>query len=290
VARDAAAFPFVQFEFGFGLGPTDGRYVMRVEADGPAERVVVLATLGAPQRRTLRGRRGRELTAAEPEPVPTTRATLVRAEPFGATGEAERWLSDLRSDRDRAEAEVEQGARDLNAVLHAHRLAAADPYGPAVSPENAIVLRLGYGDGQRVSDGHFVAAWEPPRREPRGGRRRRRVSAPDERFARLLGGREQALASEELILRARADLEGGRPREAALQARVALECLVEELADESGAETGRRRAELADARGPIGDAANAALAGDPSEELQESVAAAISRMEALLRHRAHGAD
>ncbi|MEX2253421.1 MAG: hypothetical protein WD649_04660, partial [Thermoleophilaceae bacterium] len=172
-----ALFPFVQFEFGFVLGPADGRYLLRAEADGPARRVVVLATLGAPQRRTLRGRRGRELTAAEPEPVPTTRATLVRAEAFGSSAEAEGWLADLRGNRDRAEAEVEEAARDLGAVLHAHRLAAADPYGPAVSPDNAIVLRLGYGDGQRVSDGHFAAAWEPPRqRESR--RRRRRVAAP----------------------------------------------------------------------------------------------------------------
>ncbi|MEX2253420.1 MAG: hypothetical protein WD649_04655, partial [Thermoleophilaceae bacterium] len=110
-----------------------------------------------------------------------------------------------------------------------------------------------------------------------------------ERFARLVGAHEQPLAAEELILRARADLDAGRPREAALQARVALECLIAELADEQGAETGRRREELAEARGGIGDAANAALTADPADELQEQVAEVIGRMEALLRHRAHRA-
>jgi hypothetical protein len=282
-----ATFPFVQFEFGFVLGPADGRYLLRSRAEGPPRRVIVLATLGAPQRRLLRGRRGDDVTAAEPEPVPTTRATLVRAEAFDSVEEAERWLGEVRDSRDRAEAELEDAARDLNAVMHAYRLASADPYGPAVSPADALVVRLGYGDGQRVSDGHFAAAWEPPR--PRGRRRRRRrMTTPDERFARLVGAREHALAAEDLVLRARADADGGRPREAALQTRIALECLVAELADEPDAETGRRRAELEDARGAIGEAANAALAGDPSDELQERVAEVIARMEAALRHHAHG--
>ena len=53
------------------------------------------------------------------------------------------------------------------------------------------------------------------------------MEAPDERFAALLGAREQPLVAEELVLRARMDLDAGRPREAALQARVALEALAE---------------------------------------------------------------
>ena len=51
------------------------------------------------------------------------------------------------------------------------------------------------------------------------------MEAPEERFAALLGAREPQLVAEELVLRARADLDAGRPREAALQARVALEAL-----------------------------------------------------------------
>ena len=70
------------------------------------------------------------------------------------------------------------------------------------------------------------------------------MEAPEERFAALLGGRESPLAAEELVLRARADLDAGRPREAALQARVALEALLAELGRPPstglGASSGRR--------------------------------------------------
>ncbi len=81
------------------------------------------------------------------------------------------------------------------------------------------------------------------------------MEAPEERFAALLGAREQALVGEELVLRARADLDAGRPREAALQARVALEALLAEL----GRDGGGARAERAR---PWRRAANAALRGE----------------------------
>ena len=45
----------------------------------------------------------------------------------------------------------------------------------------------------------------------------------------MLGGREQLDACETLLLRARADLDAGRSREAALQLRVGLEALLVEL-------------------------------------------------------------
>ena len=55
------------------------------------------------------------------------------------------------------------------------------------------------------------------------------MEAPEERFAALVGGHGSPLAADELVLRARADLDAGRTREAALQARVALEALLAEL-------------------------------------------------------------
>ena len=92
-----------------------------------------------------------------------------------------------------------------------------------------------------MADGRFAEAWELP---PPGARRTRRsMEAPEERFAALLGGRGSPLAAEELVLRARADLDAGRTREAALQARVALEALLAEL--ESPA---RRRAWMSSGR------------------------------------------
>jgi hypothetical protein len=110
------------------------------------------------------------------------------------------------------------------------------------------------------------------------------MEAPDERFAAILGGREAALACEELILRARADADAGRSREAALQARIALESLLAEL----DALPDARRAALDGDRAAVGRAANAALRGplDPAE--REAVSEAITRMEAALR--AHRLD
>jgi len=252
------------------LGPVDGRYLLRPSRDADPERVLVLATLGAPQRRLLSGRRGRRVEEAAAEPVPTSRATVVRAQPFASQGDAEAWLAGLRDDRGRLEAEVAAAVRDLNSAIRGHRAAAADPHARDVSPAQALVVRVGYGAGEDVAEGRFSDAWELP---PDGERTRRSMQAPEERFAALLGGRERLLACEELVLRARADLDAGRPREAALQARIALEATLAELPS----------TELEDDRASIGDAANAALRGDPPAELQEAVAASVARMEASLR-------
>lgn len=239
---------------------------MRTAADAPAEAILVLRTLAAPERRRLRGRRGTRATEAAPEPVPTTRATVVRPQPFADAGEAERWLAEARRE---ADAELAAAVAVVNRALHAHRVAAADPYAADVAPERALVARIGYGGGDAVADGRFDDAWELPR--PARERPKRSMEAPEERFAAILGGREAALAAEDLVLRARADLTAGRTREAALTARVALEALI--------AETG---APLDDQRGPVGEAANAALRGEPDAAALEQ---ALDRMEAALRRR-----
>ena len=118
----------------------------------------------------------------------------------------------------------------VNRFLRAHRAAAADPYGREVSPEHALVVRVGYGDGDHVADGRYAAAYELPRKAK--GSRRREDLSPAERLAAIVGGRDEQLACEELVLRARADIDAGRPREAALQARVALEAALAELGGE----------------------------------------------------------
>jgi hypothetical protein len=156
-------------------------------------------------------------------------------------------------------------------------VAAADPYLAEASPEKALAVRIGYGGGEQVADGRFASAWELPG-EARA-RAKRSMEAPDERFAAILGGHEPVLAGEALVLRARADLDAGRRREAALQARVALESLLAELP----------RADLADQRGPVGEAANAALRGDLPEEIASALEVAVERMEAALKRRRLGA-
>jgi hypothetical protein len=209
--------------------------------------------------------------------VPTSRATVVRPEPFGSRREAADWLAGLRGDSEACDAELDAALRILNRALYARRAATADPWLAEVSAERALVVRIGYGRGEAVAEGRFGDALELPR-----GRRRRvkrSMEAPEERFAALLGARERALAGEELTLRARADLAGGRPREAALQARVALEALIAELPGEA----------LEEWRGPIGEAANAALRDALEPTAVKRVEEAVTAMEAALRrHRLRG--
>jgi len=277
------SFGFVQLEFGFLLGPADGRYLIRAAEQAEPEFVVVLRTLGAPRRRFLeRRRRPRAVRGAEPTPVPTTRVGVIAAEPFASPKEAEDWLRRLRRDRERLHSEVERGMRQLDRLMHAHRAAAADPYARDLRPELALAVRVGHGTGEQVADGRFSSAYEVP---PTGKRARRieRLS-PQERLAAMIGGHEDVLVSDELVLRARADVDAGRPREAALQARIALECVLEELPP---AALGDLRAELEGDREGVSEAAAAALAGEPPRPLAARVEAAVQRMEkAIRRHRA----
>ena len=78
-----------------------------------------------------------------------------------------------------------------------------------VSRDRALVVRLGYGSGDEVADGRYGEAHRAA--APRARRVKRSMEAPEERFAALLGGREEIHPAEELVLRARADLNAGRP-------------------------------------------------------------------------------
>jgi hypothetical protein len=178
--------------------------------------------------------------------------------------------------------------RDLdqqNRVLHAHRIAAADPHVHAVSRGQALVARVGFGSGEEVADGR----WTQARELIAATRRQRRAAAltPGARLAAVLAGRDRALVSEELALRARLDLDQGREREAALQVLVALDAALAELqADRAGGELAERVDELRGQRDPIAAAAQAALEGPLSEAERESVAFALGRIESALRARA----
>ena len=164
----------------------------------------------------------------------------------------------------------------LNRALHAHRAARADPAARDVTHGSALVVRLGFGSGDQVAEGRFQQGWELPRDVKKV---RRTMEAPDERFAALLGGREIVLACEELVLRARSDTDAGRTREAALQARIALESLLSEMPKLPDA----RRRPLEGDRDPVGEAANTALRGPLDASASEAVGAALGRMEAALR-------
>ncbi|HEY2719163.1 MAG TPA: hypothetical protein VGI52_05990, partial [Solirubrobacteraceae bacterium] len=193
-------FLFIQFEFPWELGPPDGRYLMRANPDAEPEHVIVLGTHGARRRPPDRGAMWSAATRAgsrkhpvetepEPEPVATARATIVDPVSLSAERQAKAWLGEL-------DGELEIGAAigALNRVLHFHRLAAADPHVNEVSPEQALVIRAGWGEGEQVADGVWTHAVELPWRGRRGVRRKRigdRAAAlrPQERLAVLLGGR-----------------------------------------------------------------------------------------------------
>jgi hypothetical protein len=247
--------------------------------DGEQRAVIALKTLAAPQRRLMGGRRARHVSDAETEPVPTARATVIAAEPFSSPLNAEAWLGALKRDRDALVEEAALGAAELNRMLRAHRAAASDPWALEVSPAHALVVRVGYGSGDLVAEGRFDDALELPRTEAGALARGRRgdTLGPGERLAAILSGRDELLACEELVLRARADLAADRPREAALQARIALEAALAELKSDD--------AELEASRGEIGDAANAALRGELPEHLHSAVVHAVERMERALRRR-----
>ncbi len=281
-------FSFVQVEFPWQLGQADGRYLVRApgDADGPPSHVVVLATLGAPERRRLASRRRRDAEPGPPPaPVATTRATIIDVgEPLAGEAAARAWLDAAGED------ELAAGLALLNRALHAFRLATADPYLPPAGRAQALVARVGFGAGEEVADGVWTAARELPHLGPggRGRRAARRLLEPQARVAAMLGGRTAPLAGEELTLRARLDLDHGRPREAALQLLVALDATLAELgAGPHAAELGDRLAELRDRRDAVAAAAQAALAGPLSDDELEAVAATVARIEAALR--AHAA-
>jgi hypothetical protein len=274
-------FGFVQLEYPWALGPQDGRYVIRGHA-GEVEHVLVLATLGA-QRRRRRGRRPRRATP-DPAPVPIARATLVAAHAFDDHREAERWLRAVTDDREAAAAQVREAVAVVNRVLHLHRAATADPHVREVDADQALVVRLGFGDGEQVANGHWLRAVEPSL--PRPSRRREAVLRPQERLAALLGGRDAALACEELALRARQDVDAGRRREAALQLDAALTAAVAELEPWSPrGDLATRLAELRELGPAVRAAAHAALQRGVDDEEHAAVRHALERLEAALRAR-----
>jgi hypothetical protein len=278
----------VQFDFAGRLGVPDGRYLAREEGEGGAQRVLVIETTGAPPPARRRRRVREAEPGAEPSPLPLTRATTVRAqEPFDSAEEAGGWLEGAVDSETSVDALLDEGIALVNLALHAAAVAGADPLGAELSPQRATTVRIGYGSGEEVAAGRFAEARHiDPRAGSSRGRRREEELRPQERLAAVLGGRERLDACETLLLRARADLDSGRRREAALQLRVALEALLIELEgvlvdpghEEDMGELGARRQEA-------GEAANAALRGDLDPERERQVEELVALCERVLRRR-----
>jgi hypothetical protein len=280
-------FGFVQLDFAGALAIADGRYVVR---DGAKESVLVLETIGAPPPSRRRRRRPREVEAgAPPATLPLSRVTAVRAfEPFSAAEEANHWLEQASADEASVDLLLAESIGLLNRALHAHAVASGDPHGQAMTPRLAVAVRIGYGSGEEVASGEFTAACNVDAQAGATSRRQQRAEElrPQERLAAVLGGRERLDASETLILRARADLDAGREREAALQLRVGLEAVLVELrgaCSDPGHE--EDMAALDSRRHEAGELANLALHGELDGEQADSVRELVEICERVLRRR-----
>ena len=230
--------------------------------------------------------RARSPRTPAPPDLALTRLTVVTPTELGDEPAAARWLDDVARDADATDAQVEAAVRLVNVALAAQRAAAQDPYVHELAPERAVALRIGYGTGDEVADGKWSDAREIP--APEGRRRRTDVLAPQQHVAAVLGGRDELLACENLVLRARLDLEQRRVREAALQLRVGLEALLRELADATGSGVREDVAALTERRDEIVAAANSALRGELDESETAVVRDAVARCERALRRRRAG--
>ena len=198
----------MQWEFPGRLGPPPGRYVVRRFAGDEVREVIVVSDVDAPRRR---GRR-------EPAGiVPVTRVTVIDASPL-EDDHAAAWLRGPTC-----------GTRRRSRAWWPPTASPRETLPGDADPTRALAVRVGYGSGDQVAEGEWTDVRElevPERPEPR----RRSKHRPMERLAALLAGRDAVLACEELTLRARADLDLGREREAALQLEAALGAALAELA------------------------------------------------------------
>jgi hypothetical protein len=251
---------------------------VRRYAGDDVRQVLVIGGFDAPRRLRRRARR------ADPDPtsVELTRATVIDATPLGELEEADAWLE--RAGGDDRERVTGEALELLNRAVAGHRVASADPWVADADLTHALVCRVGYGSGEQVAEGDWESAVELPLPGPPSSRSL--ILSPQERLAALLSGRDAALACEELTLRARGDLDHGRPREAALQLAIALDTGLAELeAWREQGEMERRLEELDGRREAVARAARAALDGALDESHVEDVTSALGRLEAALRER-----
>ena len=263
------------------LGPLDGRYLDRAP-DCTDRAVVVFAALQAERSSRLRGRRPSKLPAGpvEPEPVPITRVTVIEAQPFDDDATARDWLEGCRRRDDTGAGEIAAALAHVNRAVAAYRVSASDPHAHDVSRDQAVRVRLGYGAGPQLVDGAWDDAIMVP---PEHGRPRvrRKMLAPEQELAGILTGRRSPIRpSEELLLRARLDLDGGRDVEAALQTRVALEALRAELARDGVPDTSAA-ARLEQATLLSRAALDGELTGEQRDQLEELV----TELERVVRRR-----
>ena len=141
-----------------------------------------------------------------------------------------------------------------------------------------MAVRFGFGTGEEVADGRWRAARELAERDRRQLLDRDlEALRPQERMAAVLGGRELVGAHEELIVRARGDLDAGRTATAALGLHAGLEAMTRLTADSLRDED---RARIQEAAGLARSARQQVLEGAEPDagELEDALRAAETAM------------
>ncbi|MGB0121069.1 MAG: hypothetical protein WBP55_08980 [Solirubrobacterales bacterium] len=167
----------------------------------------------------------------KPTTVTVTTVTMIRAyEPLGTETEAQTWMSRLESD-EVAQELLDEALTTLDRVLAAEASASGRPYAQAPALEQILTAKIGFGDGDHVSEGRFTDAMDIDARGGTAGSKRERVSRtrPLARIAAIIGGKDTARACEFLVPRIRADLDAGRVLTAALTIENAMRATVVEM-------------------------------------------------------------
>ena len=211
--------------------------------------------------------------------------TAIDAEALDSAEAGEAWLEQTTGDDDAADAVITEAMTLLNRALRAAAVAAGDPYLRELTATRAVKARIGFGSGEEVAEGKFTSALVVDASEHSRRGRVERI-APLERIAALLGGRDSKDACELVLLRARADLDAGRSREAALQLRIGLEALLAELSGALNDPGHEEDMAVLDARRQeAGDLANRALRGELDPEAERQVRELVETSERVLRRR-----
>ncbi len=248
------------------------------------ERVLVVRIAGAPPqpRRRLGRPKPRDSDPEDQTPIPVTTVTVVRPDELSDQQVARDWLATVREDPDAIGAELDQAVRLVNLAVHAHRAAALDPAIADVTAAGALAVRVGFGTGDDLAEGNYEEAIEVPLSERR---RRVEVLRPQERVAEVLGRRGGVAACELLLIRARADLDAGRGREATLQLRIGVEAMLAEREALAAPDQDEDFAALEDRCELTATAADEALRGELSEKRAAGVTETLRIAERVLRRK-----
>lgn len=246
-----------------------------------------MRTLGVPRASGRKRRRGRAIAAEgfEGTPLPLARYGVARPRPFESESDAEAWLAGVSSDHEQATSLLDSALAAINAALHAQRAAAADPYVSELSPTTAQTRRIGYGTGDEVADGRWtrgieIAAYTSDRLQNRLA-----AIEPQERLAAILGANQVVLPCEVLILRAQADLDHGRTREAMLQLVIGVDALLGEVPAGASAEMDGDLEAITSARDSIGAVASSAISQEPDADQIKVASKVLARCRRVLSRR-----